>query len=291
MSNRSRLEISKKDIISVFENSNKKAYSESDLTGILLEHSDFWRLGQNITTGKLIEFLIKKRILNIAKLKSERGDIVRYYRGDDFLYEIALSIRSRSYLSHYTAVFFYGLTDQIPKTIYVNYEQSRKNTGNVSLKQKGIDDAFKKPVRVSHNIYSCSDHNICVLNGKHTGHLGVCELKDPSLSNLKVTDIERTLIDIAVRPVYAGGIYEVQQAFKRALEQVSVNKLTALLKKINYIYPYHQVIGFYLDRAGCKQKLLDLLVELGMDYDFYLTHQMGKTSYSKKWRLFYPKDF
>ena len=122
MANRSRLEISKKDIISVFENSDKKAYSDSDLSGILIEHSDFWRLGQNITTGKFIEFLIKKGILNIAKLSSERGNAVRYYRGEDFLYEMVLSLKFRSYLSHYTAVFFHGLTDQIPKTIYVNYE-------------------------------------------------------------------------------------------------------------------------------------------------------------------------
>ena len=110
--------------------------------------------------------------------------------------------------------------------------------------------------------------------------------------NLQVTDIERTLIDIAVRPSYAGGLYEVLNAYRKAQGRVSINKLTAMLRKLNYIYPYHQAIGFYLHKAGVyKETQIELLKQFDFKYDFYLTHQMKEREYSKEWRLYYPRGF
>ena len=106
-----------------------------------------------------------------------------------------------------------------------------------------------------------------------------------------VTNIERTLIDITVRPSYAGGIFEVLKAFTLAKEQVSVNALAAMLQKIQHTYPYHQAIGYYLERAGYKPRVLDLMRRFPMEYDFYLANAMGEAEYVKDWRLFIPKGF
>jgi predicted transcriptional regulator of viral defense system len=103
--------------------------------------------------------------------------------------------------------------------------------------------------------------------------------------------LERTLIDITVRPVYAGGVFEVAKAFELAKDKLSVNALTAMLKKLKYTYPYHQAIGFYLERAGYKSSLTDLLRKIPMKFDFYLTHQKGETDFVKDWRLHIPKGF
>jgi predicted transcriptional regulator of viral defense system len=111
---------------------------------------------------------------------------------------------------------------------------------------------------------------------------------------LDVTGIERTLIDIAVRPVYAGGVFEVLRAYQLAASRVSVNRLAALLRKLDYVYPYHQAVGFYLDKAGVYgSEQLAMLREIPMEFDFHLVHEMAPddTEYSEKWRLFYPKGF
>jgi predicted transcriptional regulator of viral defense system len=108
---------------------------------------------------------------------------------------------------------------------------------------------------------------------------------------ISITSLERTLIDIAVRPDYSGGPGEVLKAFENAKEKVSINKLNAILKKINFIYPYHQVIGFYLERAGYRASQIDLLRKKEIEYDFYLTYNMGETEYSPIWKLYYPKGF
>ena len=94
-----------------------------------------------------------------------------------------------------------------------------------------------------------------------------------------------------MRPAYSGGVGEVLNAYKAALGRASVNRLTALLKEIGYVYPYHQAIGFYLQQAGCAPSVVALLGEFPIEYDFYLTHEMRATDYVEKWRLYVPKDF
>ena len=71
----------------------------------------------------------------------------------------------------------------------------------------------------------------------------------------------------------------------------SVNKMISYLKRLEFIYPYHQAIGFYLERAGYTNTQLSLVEKIEKKYDFYLDYGMKETDYSKKWRLFYPKGF
>jgi hypothetical protein len=102
--------------------------------------------------------------------------------------------------------------------------------------------------------------------------------------------LERTLIDIVVRPAYAGGIFQVFQAYRAAKEKdLSINRLLATLNKLNYVYPYHQAIGFLLKRAGYEEKRYSLLREAGLNFDFYLTHGIQDAEYSREWRLFFPR--
>ena len=77
---------------------------------------------------------------------------------------------------------------------------------------------------------------------------------------------------------------------KNAAEAVSINKLSAMLKKIDYVYPYHQVIGFYVEKSGAYRKSqIDLLRKQEMVYDFYLMHKMSNPKYSSAWKLHYPE--
>ena len=62
-----------------------------------------------------------------------------------------------------------------------------------------------------------------------------------------------------------------------------------MLKKLDYVYPYHQAIGFYMERAGYKPAQLERLRSMGLDFDFYLTHGMREPEYSKEWRLYHPR--
>jgi len=72
---------------------------------------------------------------------------------------------------------------------------------------------------------------------------------------------------------------------------MSVNVLLATLKKLDYVYPFHQAIGFYMQRAGYEIERLMRIHSLPMNYDFYLAHNIHDKAYDPMWRLFYPKGF
>jgi predicted transcriptional regulator of viral defense system len=230
--------------------------------------------------------------LRQVKLPFPNRTQLRYTWGDVSLFDLLESLNSDAYFCHYTAVRLHGFTEQIPKTIYLNVEQKMRGGGG-ELTQEAIDRAFRSKCRTSKNFVDYKGRRIYMLNGRNTKSLGVVEIEtDDTSGPLRVTDVERTLIDATVRPVYSGGVHEVAKAFKEAAGQFSVNKLAAYLRKLNYTYPYHQSIGYYLDHAGTyRASQIELLRQFPMEYDFYLTYQMDEPEYVAQWRLFVPKGF
>lgn len=111
-------------------------------------------------------------------------------------------------------------------------------------------------------------HHFVVVSGKFTNHLGVSATRGPSGEGLQATRIERTLVDITVRPIYCGGVEKVLEAYCAARDQLSTRRLMGTLKKLGHLYPYHQAIGFYLERAGFDGEALDLARKPGLEFDF-----------------------
>ena len=132
------------------------------------------------------------------------------------------------------------------------------------------------------------DRRIILLSGKATGNL---QVEDAAYvgERLPTTSVERTLVDIAVRPIYAGGVEEVLLAYENARDIVSVPLLADILSNLKHVYPYKQAIGFYLERAGYPESSLKIFMRNPFDFDFFLVNQIEKRAYSKKWRLFYPE--
>jgi len=290
--NKTRIDIAKPDIVELFEHQPVGIFKRTDIQQLLSQNRRFWRLAGSTTANEFIAFLLEKTKLVRIVFELPHRRETRFVWGDVSRYELISSLKPDSYFTHYTAMFFHGLTEQIPRTIYLNVEQPVKGGYPEKLEQSNIDRAFKQSPRVSNNIAPYGEQRVCILNGKYTGQLGVISIEDDEGGKIRTTSIERTLIDIAVRPFYAGGVFEVLKAYQLARPKVSVNKMAAMLKKLDYVYPYHQAIGFYMERAGGYEDFaLKIIRKFDIEYDFYLTHQMKDTKYDETWRLHYPKGF
>lgn len=285
-----RLEAALSDITEVLDDYENQIFTRTTIDQIFAENRDQWGLNKKTSVKTFIEFLIEADALQEARFDFPVRKEVRYVRGDVSIFQLAQTLKPDAYLTHYGAMYLHGLTAQFPETIYINQEQPKQHERSGELAQENIDRAFRGRPRVSNEIAEYEGTNVCVLHGQRTGGLGVIEMEGEDGELFRVTDVERTLVDIVVRPIYSGGAAEILEAYRLAKTSVSVKKLVATLKKMNYVYPYHQAIGFYLDRAGVyKESELKLLRNIPIEYDFYLEHHMTNPKYSEDWCIYFPK--
>jgi predicted transcriptional regulator of viral defense system len=293
MPGQSRFQIALPDIVAFFEAAPQKIYWPAEVAKILASQRADWRLAQHTNARDFIRSLLKSSPLKQVLLGPVNhpglDPIVRYVWKAATPFELALSIKRDAYFCHGTAAFLHGLSDEVPRNLYLNAEQSPKPKSG-GLSQDGIHRAFTSKQRQSTLVYSLPDeYQVQIISGKNTGRLDVASVDTEWGKNLAATRVERTLIDIAVRPAYGGGAHQVLESYRAAKGRASIATLLAVLKKLDYVYPYHQAIGFYLQRAGYDKKQYDRLKQLGLHYDFYLAHDMRDRAFDQEWRLFYPK--
>ncbi|CAN5427946.1 hypothetical protein BH10PSE19_BH10PSE19_20430 [soil metagenome] len=284
---RHHLHFYKQGLEAFFDALEDKAFSEFTLKKVLNSTHDLY---PNTTTEKrVVEYLIKYSFLKKTSfINPKNRNAFIYFWREQSDYTIISGLRENVYYSHFSALFINELTLQIPKSVYLNHERSSQILPN-KLYQSAIDAAFKEPQRKVSDFFKYKEYNVFILNGKHTNHLGV--LRAPvELGNFYYTDIERTLIDITVRPNYAGGVFEVLSAFKLAKEKLNIDKLLTYIEQINFAYPYKQALGFYLEKSGYNEN--DLLKFGGSnEFKFYLTYNIKQPAYSERWNIVYPKGF
>lgn len=295
-----RLQLARKEIVAFFENDGKDVYKQRELERILSANREDWRLAAGMPFGKFREYLLKSRKLRRFEFPFPHRREIRYTWGEVPFECVLLTLKRGCHFSHFTAVQLHELTEQDPRTMYLNHEQPAKAVSEMGLAQTRIDLAFDRKPRTTRNqaVVKGTDRKgvrVCLLNGKHTGYFGVEEREVRAAGaeraiRLRLTDLERTLIDIAVRPFYAGGVSEVLKAYRQASGRASANRIAGMLRKLSYVYPYHQAIGFYLESGGFGKKAVDLFREqFEYEFDFYLSYGMKEREYVPRWRLHVPR--
>jgi hypothetical protein len=292
MSRISKITLAQSKVSDYFNAVSRQVFSQTVLHDLIEKKRREWDLPETPTPAKIIQKWIDNGFIKSQLFSfSDESEILMYIHGEPTIYEIAVNLRPKSYISHYPAMFLHNLTTQVPKTIYTTLELSPKQYKPSSLTQTAIDKAFSNPQRRSQLSTVYEEYAILLLNSKYSNRNGV--LVSARYNNsFSLTNLERTLIDITVRPNYAGGSYSVFQAYRRAVEdgQLSTNKFMSILKALDFIYPYHQAIGFYLEKAGYQGKLLQIIAEIPRIYNFYLDYDISNKQLDGKWKVWYPKE-
>ena len=280
----------REQIVSFVQELGDSVLAPRQLRQLVADRRNEWDVPSKITVDKIIDYAVQHELLTLSTFAFPTRTEKRYANAKVSRFALVHSVRPDSFFSHYTAMYLHELTEQLPKTYYLNVEQAPPPIRQRAVTQAALDNAFRRPARTSNAVAEFGDERVCLLNSMGFWQVGVIEMIAPDGAAIRVTNLERTLVDIAVRPVYAGGVHEVLNAYRSAASRVSVNKIAATLRKQDFIYPYHQAIGFYLERAGAYTgSQVAQFEHMPRECDFYLTHGMKDTEYSERWRLYYPK--
>ena len=178
-------------------------------------------------------------------------------------FEIAGHITSSSYLSYHAALEYHGLAHQIFYELYISSEEMFN-----SFDYEGIRYTF--------------------CQSKST--VGVVNPMTDSL--VRVTDLERTILDCIDRIDLSGGLEELVECFS-LITHINEKKLSDYLSIFNKQFLY-QKTGFILSYFKKEMKLSDAFFKqckskIGKSTR-YLTDKQESGTYFKEWKLCAPQN-
>jgi predicted transcriptional regulator of viral defense system len=177
-----------------------------------------------------------------------------------------------------TALFLRGTIKKESKKVFLSKERSSSAIAEYNITQESIDKAFAKDGRITSKNSHISGKETVYIETGHYNNLGID-------SSLGIADIERSLIDIAIRPHYYNSIDEIIDIFREVKGKLDIQKLKEYLEKMKFIYPYGQRIGYILEIAGYDKKQYQLFKNMNMEFDFYLQHGSKRVEFNNRWRL------
>jgi predicted transcriptional regulator of viral defense system len=289
---RTKLARSELELIERLARSDRLVYSPHTLAELFRAMRERKIYAQQTSYEDFLEFVLRRGHLTQIALRAPHYDetILRFCRGQATSIDIAATLRSSAYFSHSTAAYLNGLTNTLPSNLFLNLEQSEKpKSSKGALTQASLDRAFSGKQRQSKLFYTYETLTVTMLSGKKTGKLGVESIAAASGRSFSATNLERTLVDLTVRPAYAGGITAALECFRVAKARVSMEKLLQILDQLDYLYPYAQAIGFLAQRAGFSESDLHPLRDRMSSLKFYLVHGLKNPAYDETWRIYHPK--
>lgn len=178
-------------------------------------------------------------------------------------YQIASKITSSSYVSHHTAMEYYGITDQVYYDVYVASKSSFRD-------------------------FSFDGYTYRYVASKDTE--GV---ETPALSGgIRITNRERTLIDSVKDMDKIAGIEEVLQNVG-SMNHIQEDRLLTYLELFSNQFLY-QKIGFILFEHKDRMELSDEFFDICRNHigksKRYLTNDISGGRYVNEWRLVAPEN-
>lgn len=260
-------------------------YSSKELRLLMNKLKDNGYIAQSLNFNtfynRLVENGLKQEIVTINE-----NNIVRYFFNTNLdIFKKSLALQKGSFLSMSTALNYQGLSDFSDNFIYISKEQPDKNIylyNDNKLSQEKIDSAFKKDYRRTKSFGKIEDKFVVLLNPKYSANYEVIKYND-----IMVSSINRALIEMIVNVQYFKSSKKIIEAFRPIKNSIVLEKVYNTLEHFNFIYPYYQCVGFYLEKIGFNKDELKSFTHKISSFDFYTEKNLDSYSYDVFWKIYY----
>src|SRR3989338_671315 len=230
-------------LLSELAENNKSIFTVDEAVAILKEKKS--------SVTKLLHDLTRNRWL--FRLSRGKYLILPLEAGIKQEFIIASKLIEPYYISYWSALNYYGFTEQVSKTVFVATTKRKREMNLLGLKIKFV--TLKK--------------------SKFFGFKKILVNNRP----VNIAEKEKVIIDCLDLPRNCGGITEVIKAIDSAKDELDLNKLGDYAKKMK-----NQAI---INRLGYILELLNIETKLkaGKHYVFLDPLLKKKISYNAKWKI------
>ncbi len=93
----------------------------------------------------------------------------------------------------------------------------------------------------------------------------------------KVSSINRAFVEIISNIQYSKTPYDVIGEFRKLKDKLDINEIFKIIEKFDFIYPYYQLAGYYLEKIGFLKEELSRFFNNKTNLIFYT--MKNKTNY------------
>ena len=178
---------------------------------------------------------------------------------------IASKLVEPYYIGYWSALNFYGFSDQIPQATFIGTTKAKK--GLLILETSYLFVQIKK-----------------------SSLFGIKDIKIEE-ERIKISDKNKTISDCLNHPEHGGGIDEVARSIYFSIEEIDINKIVKYARKTGNITIIKR-LGYILDTCGLieKHKMIFDKIELSKGYSLFDPLSPKKGKYNERWLLLINRD-
>ena len=187
-------------------------------------------------------------------------------------FEVAMALVQPAAISHWSALNYHGLTEQIPRHVFV------LTTTDVSVPRKRTSESHggRGGYPVNGTVYR-------FVQVRPERYFGVERIWMGD-ARVSITNLERTLLDGLAMPQHCGGFGEVIHAFGEAMDRLDVERIAEYAQRLGPAVAKRA--GWVLEHQDCETSQLDELAALPIKGHRKLDPTgPRKGAYNNRWML------